>query len=75
MLYALRNTGFVCLPVVMICWIVVQIMSSIPSLNYYVDMAWWVALLFGGVLTGLVTAAYGVVWRCNLPGFLLRHTE
>ena len=75
MLYALRNTGFVCLPVVMIYWIVVQIMSSIPSLNYYVDMAWWVALLFGGVLTGLVTAAYGVVWRCNLPGFLLRHTE
>ena len=75
MLYALRNTGFVCLPVVMICWIVVQIMSSIPSLNYYVDMAWWVALLFGGVLTGLVTVAYGVVWRCNLPGFLLRHTE
>lgn len=75
MLYAIRNTGFVCLPVVMICWIVVQIMSSIPSLNYYVDMAWWVALLFGGVLTGLVTAAYGVVWRCNLPGFLLRHTE
>lgn len=75
MLYALRNTGFVCLPVVMICWIVVQIMSSIPSLNYYVDMAWWVALLFGGVLTGLVTAAYGVVWKCNLPGFLLRHTE
>lgn len=75
MLYAIRNTGFVCLPVVMICWIVVQIMSSIPSLNYYVDMAWWVALLFGGVLTGLVTAAYGVVWKCNLPGFLLRHTE
>lgn len=75
MLYAIRNTSFVCLPVVMICWIVVQIMSSIPSLNYYVDMAWWVALLFGGVLTGLVTAAYGVVWRCNLPGFLLRHTE
>lgn len=75
MLYAIRNTSFVCLPVVMICWIVVQIMSSIPSLNYYVDMAWWVALLFGGVLTGLVTAAYGVVWKCNLPGFLLRHTE
>lgn len=75
MLYALRNTSFVCLPVVMICWIVVQIMSSIPSFNYFVDMTWWVALLFGGVLTGLVTVAYGAVWKCNLPGFPLRYTE
>ena len=66
MLYALRNTSFVCLPVVMICWIVVQIMSSIPSFNYFVDMTWWVALLFGGVLTGLVTVAYGAVWKLSL---------
>ena len=75
MLYALRNISFVCLPVVMICWIVVQIMSSIPSFNYFVDMTWWVALFFGGVLTGLVTVAYGAVWKCNLPGFPLRYTE
>ena len=75
MLYALRNTSFVCLPVVMICWIVVQIMSSIPSFNYFVDMTWWIALIFGGVLTGLVTVAYGAVWKCNLPGFPLRYTE
>ena len=73
--YSFQNTALICLPVIAVCWIVVQIMSSDVALTYFVDIPWWMALLFGCGLTGLVTAAYGVAWRYSLSCFGLNRME